>query len=240
MEILDLLNADRVIAILALLIGILATKYYGSNYLPRRKGLATEKYMVTDIFPFRVKGNVYNLAQLQLVKSSIKNACGFAGLHVEPQRIVFHHYGFANNCLHAVIAPGHILYEEGTRNQQTSSNEFSSITVAHNPTSVPKEFIPKKYRKYAIEAMLVTLDYSFPKTYTGPLYKSKSLLFAKGIGLIKAVTTYQDGQRDEFTLKTHKVLEASDAWWPIQQIGNFWVYDIVYAHGPNKVNIKHG
>ena len=156
MELIELITTDRLLAIVALAVGVLATKLYGSNYLPRKRGKATEKYMVTDIFPFRVKNDTHNLAQLQLVKSSIKNACGFAGLHVEPERIVFHHYGFANNCFHAVIAPGHILYEEGVSNQKTASNEFTSISVAHNPASVPKEFIPKKYRKKTIESMLVS------------------------------------------------------------------------------------
>lgn len=75
MELIEFLTADILIAFAALVIGILATKAYGSNYLPRKKGKAIEKYMVTDIYPFGVKNDTYNLAQLQLVKSSIKNAC---------------------------------------------------------------------------------------------------------------------------------------------------------------------
>ena len=71
------------------------------------------------------------------------------------------------------------------------------------------------------------------------MYETKSLLFVKGVGLVKAVTTYRDGQKDEFTLKKYKVKEVSNAWWPFA-IGNYWVYEIIYAYGPNKVNIKHG
>ncbi len=227
-------------AVVALIIGVWATKVFGSNYLPRKKGKAIEKYMVTDIYPFHVKNNVYDLAQLQLVKSSIKNGCGFAGIHVDRDKIVFHHYGFANNCLHAIIAPGDVLLDQDARKLKSQSNEFKSIDIAHNPTQLPKELLPKQYRNKAIDSLLVTMEFSFPKTYTGPMYASKSLLFAKGIGLVKAVTTYRDGQKDEFTLKHHKVKEASDAWWPVHTIGNYWVYDIKYAYGPNKVNIKHG
>ena len=233
------IDISLILAVIGTFMGIIATIIYGSNYLPRRHGSAVEKYMVTDIFPFRIKNNTHNLAQLQLVKSSIKNACGFAGIHIEPERIVFHHYGFTNNCFHAVIAPDHILYEDEISYQKSASNEFTSISITHNPTSIPKELIPKKYRKKTIESMLITLSYKFPKKYTGPSYKSKSLLFAKGVGLIKAVTTYDDGQKDEFTLKKHRISEANNAWWPIQSIGNYWIYDIRYSHGPNKVNILH-
>lgn len=224
---------------MALIVGVIATKVFGSNYLPQKKGRAIEKYLVTDIYPFHVKNDVHDLVQLQLVKSSIKNDCGFAGIHVAKDRIEFHHYGFANNCLHAVIAPCDVILDESAQTLKSQSNRFSGISIKHNPSQLPKEFIPKKYRKRAIDSLLVQMEFSFPKTYTGPMYETKSLLFVKGVGLVKAVTTYRDGQKDEFTLKKYKVKEVSDAWWPFA-IGNYWVYEIIYAYGPNKVNIKHG
>ncbi len=212
----------------------------GKHFVAKEKGHAIEKYMVTDIYRFNVKNDVYDLAQLQLVESSIRNGCGFAGIHVDKEKIIFHHYGFANNCLHAVIAPGDVLLDCDAKTLKTQSNEFKSISIDHNPKQLPKEFLPEKYRKTAIESLLVSMEFEFPKTYTGPMYQSKSLLFAKGIGLVKAVTTYRDGQTDEFTLNKHRVSEASDAWWPVHTLGNYWEYDISYAKGPNKVNIKHG
>lgn len=211
-----------------------------SHFSPKEKGRAIEKYMVTDIYRFNVKNNVYDLAQLQLVQSSIRNGCGFAGVHVDKEKIVFHHYGFANNCFHAIIAPGDIILDQDAGTLKAQSNEFKSISIDHNPKSLPKEFLPDKYRKIAIESLLVSMEFQFPKTYTGPMYQSKTILLAKGIGLIKSVTTYRNGQTDEFILKNHLVKEASDAWWPVHTLGNYWEYEINYSLGPNKVNIKHG
>ena len=240
MQLAEIISIDRVVALVVFVAGVVATKMYGSNYLPRRRGFAIEKYMVTDIIPFRTKSGTHNLSQIQLVKSSIKNSCGFAGAYIDDTKIVFHHYGFANNCLHAIIAPGYTLYDESHQRQRTQSNEYKSIDIKHVPSSIPLEMLPKKYKSMSTEAMMVRIMYDFPKTYTGPLYREKSIIFMRGIGIVKAVTTYSDGTKDEFTLKRHKVKEVSNLWWPLQTIGNYWLYDIQYAHGPNKINIKQG
>lgn len=233
-----MVTLDRIIGLSSIVISVIASWYFSRHYIPQRKGVAYEKYLVTDIFEFPVKNNVLDISHLQLIKSSIKNACGFAGIYVASDKIVFHHYGFTNNCLHAIIAPGDTLYDPDSNTSKPSSNGYKTINVKHDPKLFPKELIPKKYRDLTTKALMLTLAYEFPQSYAGPRYKTKTLLFIKGIGLVSAVVEYQGGKKDHFELVKYKVKEKSDLWWPIYTVGNYFKYKIRYEYGPNKVNIK--
>lgn len=229
---------DRLLSLAGIIISLIAGWYFSRPYLPQRKGVAYEKYAVTEIYELPTKNKMMDISHLQLVKSSIKNSCGFAGIHVDKEKIVFHHYGFTNNCIHAIVAPGDTLYDPSEKNASVPSNGYKSITVKNSPNDFPKELLPKKYRKLSSKALMLTLEYEFPQTYAGPRYKKKTLIFIKGIGLASAVIEYQGGKTDSFELVDFKVKEISDLWWPVHTIGNYFEYRIQYEYGPTKVNIK--
>lgn len=232
------LYLDRIIGVSGILLTVIVGWYFSRPYLPQKKGVAYERYIVTDIYEFPVKNNVLDISHLQLQKSSIKNSCGFAGIHVDEEKIIFRHYGFTNNCLHAIIAPDDILYDPCSTSKKSKSNGFSSINIKHSPKLIPLDLVPKKYKKLTTKALMLTLEYDFPQSYVGPRYQTKNFIFIKGIGLVYAVIQYKGGKKDIFELKKYRVQERSDSWWPVHTIGNYFEYKIVYEYGPNLINIK--
>lgn len=226
-------------------LSIVIAVFFGQAYvLISRKNMAREKYAITDIMNYNVRNNAIPLARLQLVKSSVKNACGFADMYKDKNKIIFRHYSFANNCFHNIIAPGSVLFDESVSDIKTESNEFDGIKICYKYSFLGTDVLPKKFQTKSSDCMRIIMLYTFPSDYVGPLYKSKELLFAKGIGLVHAVITYNTDQTNTFMLRNYKLQAHSSSWLPIENIGNYWVYDIAYfsgsANGPTKFNICEG
>lgn len=239
------LDSDFIYFILGSLFSLLIAIYIGSSYVLFSKKLrAREKYAITDIMTYNVKGNSIPLARLQLIKSSVKNACGFADIYKDNSEIVFRHYAFANNCFHNICAPGNILFDDSISSLITESNEFDGIVMTYTYSPGSSDLLPRHFRKKSSASLSVKINCTFPPEYVGPTYKTKEYIFAKGIGLVSAVIVYNTDQTNTFELREFNLQSHSSSWLPIESVGNWWVYDVEYfsgsANGPTKFNICEG
>ncbi len=237
-----LLKPDLFYFIIGVFFSLLIQLFVGPAYvLFTKKWHAREKYAITDIMTYHVKGKSIPLVRLQLIKSSVKNACGFADLYKDDNKIVFRHYAFANNCFHNVCAPGTILFDGSISTATTESNEFDGITISYTYSLGSPDLLPKRFRKKSSASLSVRINYMFPPDYVGPPYKTKEFIFAKGIGLVSAVIVYNTDQTNVFELRRFKLQNHSSSWLPVESVGNWWEYDIEYfsgsANGPTKFNI---
>ena len=66
------------------------------------------------------------------------------------------------------------------------------------------------------------------------------IVFAKGIGIAYAETEYMNKEKDVYFLRDFKTINAQDSWFPINSIGNWWVYDVSYFEKPNSINMLCG
>lgn len=240
-----LLKPDFIYFFLGAAISLLIQLFVGQAYvLFIKKGRAREKYAITDIMTHYIKGKSIPLARLQLIKSSVKNACGFADLYKENERIIFRHYAFANNCFHNISAPGNILFDDSVLESTTESNKFDGISLSYEYSPGSADLLPKPFRNKSSASLTVKVGFTFPDDYVGPIYKSKEFLFGKGIGLVRAVVVYNTGQTNVFELRKFKIRSHSSSWLPLESIGNWWDYDVEYfsgpANGPTKFNISEG
>lgn len=230
-----------IITIISILFSIHQNEQY--FYFFRKKNVVKEKYMVMDIISYPTREEVIDLCILKLVKSSQKSATGFAliNLNSEASEIKFESYSFLNNCMHCIIAPSDIIVIRDKYSINTNSNGHSEIKVKVKTEPVDLNLFHKNYIKCKNEVVQIMLSFEFPRNYVGPRYAYKKLIFMKGVGLVGAEVKYSDNRIDQLTLIKHKVKsEKSDAWWPLNEIGNYWEYKIRYSegHGPNTFNIK--
>ena len=241
----SLLKPDFIYFVLGAFISLLIQLFVGQAYvLFTKKGRAREKYAITDIMTYHVKGKSFPLARLQLIKSSVKNACGFADLYKDNDKIVFRHYAFANNCFHNISAPGNVLFDDSVSTATTESNEFDGITISYDYSPGSADLLPRRFRKKSSASLTVKVSFTFPSDYVGPIYKSKEFLFARGVGLVRAVIVYNTDQTNIFELRNFKLQSHSASWLPLEGVGNWWDYDVEYfsgsANGPTKFNICEG
>jgi hypothetical protein len=201
-----------------------------------------EKYRVIEKIELRQKsGKCSDSARLILEESSIHNALGFMDISISdnPENISFERYAFINSFIHNLIAPGKILLKKNASwKEKASSNEFISFYInSKKLTSYPIEKIPVEYRNNDYEYCVIESTLDYPKTYTGPRYSKRLLIFVKGLGIVFGKTEYKNNDIDIYRLRDYKIQEeGKEFWFPIQ-VGNYWVYEIDYEHGTNKLNM---
>ena len=221
-------------------IGIYFTIKYSSVYHIREKGKAKERYKIIEYVEFREKNETLDLYRMVLDKSSFKNAIGFADFTIQNGEIKAKHYAFVNSCIHNIIAPGKILIKKDATSwiENAPSNKFVSYKIRTKVIeNLSPDLIPKRYDKYASKCLCIESGFGYPKTYTGPRYEKRAITLCRGIGIVRSETIYRSGQRDLYVLRKFNVRKKSESWFPLS-IGNYWVYDIEYSIGPNKININ--
>ena len=235
----DVLSA--VLSIFLTAIGILFASRYSSIYHVRVKNRGREKYRVLEKIAHGVKGGYIDSARIVLEKSSFDTAMGFMdiSLTTHPEEIHVDRYAFIHSCIHNVFAPGKaILKKEDSWTETAPSNQFDEYEIKSKKLDViPLDFVPNNLKNKISECRAVESEFNYPETYTGPRYKKRLLILAKGIGIVYSKTEYINGNNDIYILKKHKVIAGKSYWLPVNKIGNYWVYDITYEHGPNKLNM---
>lgn len=229
-----------VIGVCLAAIGLYYTIKYSPVYHIRKKGKAKERYKITDYIQFRQKRGTVDLYRMVLDKSSIKNAAGFADFTTQDGEIRANHYAFANSCIHNIIAPGKILMKEEVTSwiENAPSNKFISYKIRSRAIENPlSDLIPRRYNKYSSKCRCVESEFDYPKTYTGPRPKKRLITFCRGIGILRSETIYKGEQRDLYVLRKFGIEKKSESWFPLD-IGNYWVYDIEYSIGPNRICIN--
>lgn len=214
---------------------------YSSRFHIKKKGMAKEKYVVIEKSSLGTKEGYIDSARIALTKSSLKNAMGFmdVSLTEHPENIVLDRYAFTHSFVHNMFAPGKIiLNSKKTWKENTPSNLFDDyVTSSKKLDSIPINLINSNIRNKINECRAVESTFSFPSTYTGPRYKSRLLLIAKGIGIVYSETNYINGDKDIYSLIKYKVSGSEEYWLPVNKVGNFWEYEIQYDHGANKLNM---
>lgn len=230
-----------VLSILLTTISILFTIRYSSKYHIREKNRGREKYVVLEKIEHRVKGGCIDSARVALEKSSFDKAMGFMdiSLTTHPEEIIVDRYAFIHTCTHDLFAPGKIvLKQEASWEENAPSNQFNQYFIKSTKLNhVPLNLVQKNIRDQISECRAVESELEYPPAYTGPRYKKRLLILAKGIGIVYSETEYINGNKDQYILRKYKVREGGNYWFPVNKIGNYWVYDIVYEYGPNKLNI---
>lgn len=230
-----------VLSILLTIVSILFTISYSSKYHVREKNKGREKYVVLEKIEHRVKEGCIDSARIVLEKSSFDKAMGFMdiSLTTHPEEILVDRYAFIHSCIHNLFAPGKIiLKKEDVWEENAPSNQFNKYFIKSAKLDrIPLNLISKNVSDQISECRAVESNFEYPPTYTGPRYKKRLLILAKGIGLVYSETEYINGNKDRYILKKYKVREGMAYWLPVNKIGNFWVYDIIYECGPNKLNM---
>ena len=237
---------DYLIAGLSTAVPVYATIKYSSYYHVRGRGKAREKYMVVERIPHRTKRGIEDIARLVIVKSSVKNAMGFMDVEVNCEnndRILVKRYAFIHTFIHVWFAPGRIiLKEEQNWIEKVESNYFKSFYIScEKKYMLPVDLISaswmRKIRRRVEEFITTKCTFKYPKTYTGPRYKERLIVFGRGVGIVYAKVTYSDGDEDVYVLRDFKV-KRNSFWIPVFDVGNWWVYDISYSKPPSSVNIQ--
>lgn len=230
-----------VLSILLAIVGILFTIKYSSKYHITEKNKGREKYVVLEKIEHREKEGCIDSARIVLEKSSFDKAMGFMdiSLTTHPEEILIDRYAFIHTCTHNLFAPGKIiLKQEVDWEENAPSNQFNQYFIKSTKLDrVSLNSIPKDIRDTISECRTVESKFQYPSTYTGPRYKKRLLILAKGIGIIFSETEYINGNKDRYILRKCRIREGKHYWFPVNKIGNYWVYDIVYEYGPNKLNM---
>lgn len=230
-----------ILSILLTILGISVSIRYSSKYHIKESKQYREKYLVSEKISHGTKTGFIDSARIVLAKSSIDNALGFmdVSLTTHPEEIYVDRYAFIHSCIHTIFAPGKIIL----RNQQewiekAPSNEFSNYIIkSKRLDSIPLDQIPRKVRKFISECRAIESSFEYPATYTGPRYKNRLIIVAKGIGIVFCKTEYVNKDIDAYRLIKFKITGGSNYWLPVNNMGNFWIYDISCQFGPNKLNI---
>lgn len=230
--------------IISILVSIILTLLgikYSSRFHIKKEGKAKEKYVVIEKISHGTKAGFIDSARVALTKSSLDNAMGFmdVSLTKHPENIVVDRYAFTHSFIHNMFAPGKIiLNEKQSWNEITPSNLFNDyVTSSKKLDSIPINLITDKIRKRVNECRAVESTFEYPATYTGPRYKKRLLIIAKGIGVVYSKTDYVNGDKDIYLLSKYKVTDAGEYWFPVNKTGNYWEYEISYEHGANLINM---
>lgn len=230
-----------VLSILLTTISILFTIRYSSIYHIKDKNRGREKYTVLEKIEHRVKEGCIDSARIILEKSSFDKAIGFMdiSLTTHNEEIIVDRYAFIHTCIHNLFAPGKIILKQGTEWEENApSNQFNQYFIKSTKLdNIPLNLIQKDIRRQISECRAIESKFEYPPTYTGPRYKKRLLILAKGVGIVYSETEYINGDKDRYILRRYRVKEGVDYWFPVNKIGNYWVYDITYEYGPNKLNM---
>lgn len=214
---------------------------YSSKFHISKKGKAKEKYVVIEKVSHGTKEGFIDSARVALTKSSMNNAIGFMDISLteHPENIVVDRYAFTHSFIHNVFAPGKIILDKKkTWKENAPSNLFDDYQIASKKLdSIPINLIAEKIRKRINECRAIESVFFYPSTYTGPRYKKRLLLIAKGVGIVYSETEYINGDKDVYELTKYRTIEGEDYWFPVNKVGNHWEYEISYEHGPNKINL---
>ncbi len=237
---------DYLITGLSTAISVYATMKFSSYYRVREPGKAREKYMVVEKLSHHARNKVDDITRIVIVKSSVKNALGFMDIEASYKnndQVIVKRYAFIHTFTHVWFAPGKvILKKEQTWTEKVESNYFKSYYISCKknlmlPADLLSKSWMKKIRKVSKEFLTVQCTFRYPKTYTGPRYRERIIVFAKGVGIVYAKVIYSDGDMDVYILRDFKVRENA-LWFPILDVGNWWIYDIEYSKPPSSVNIQ--
>lgn len=153
--------------------------------------------------------------------------------------IIIDRYAFIHSCIHNIISPGkEILKSKPSWSETVKSNEFTYKIRNTRTDKVPINLIPTKFRNMVSTCVLIKSEFDYHDVYTGPRHRKRLIIMAKGIGIVYSKAEYANGDTDCYTLNNYKTKEGNDYWLPFNKVGNWWEYDIIYEHGPNKVNIS--
>ncbi len=237
---------STILTILLTLISVLFTIKHSSKYKIKPNGKGREKYVVSEKIAHKNRDGYVDSARIVLEKSSFNHAMGFMdiSLTTHPETIFIDRYSFIHSCIHSMYAPGKTIINKNKKwTEKAPSNLFENFLIKSkqfdlNLNKLSSFSIHKKIKKKIIKAKCVKSYFSFPDNYTGPRYKERTIILVKGIGIVFSKTEYVNKDIDTYVLRKYKVSKGSDYWLPINKIGNYWVYDIFYDYGPNKLNIN--
>lgn len=233
--------AGIVITLIAAIVGTIITIRHSSSYHIKAAGRGREKWMVLEKVTLAAQSRHIDSARLVLQKSSFKNAQGFIDISLtqDDATILVDRYATIHSCIHSLFAPGKIISKSNSSWQEiTQSNEFAYSINAKTLESVPIELINATLQPHIKNYKAIDFQFSFPETYTGPRYKKRTLILAKGVGIVAGRTEYVNGKVDSYQLISYLVAAgAENLWLPVKKIGNWWVYDITFEYGPNETNI---
>jgi hypothetical protein len=234
--------AGIVITFIAAVIGTVMSIRYSSSYHIKSIGYGREKWLVLEKVALGTPEKFVDSARLVLEKSSFKNAQGYLDISLTQDNgtVVIDRYSTIHSCIHALLAPGKILVQDHEHwTEKTESNQFTYSITANTLNIIPIELINKKLRSGLGHCKAIKFEFSFPENYTGPRYKTRILVLAKGIGIVACQTEYVNHSIDSYQLTSYKLHKVSELQWlPIKSVGNWWVYDIRYEVGPNTTNIS--
>jgi len=178
----------NIISVLLTILGIFFTIRYSTKYHVRGDKRYREKYKVLEKIALGTKTGFIDSARIILEKSSIDKAMGFmdVSLTTHPEEIYVDRYALIHSCTHVLFAPGKvILKKEKEWNEKAPSNNFEDYVIRSKKLdSIPVDLIPEKIKKWVSECRVVESLFEYPSSYTGPRYKKRLIILAKGIGIV--------------------------------------------------------
>ena len=149
-----------------------------------------------------------------------------------------HRYSFNNSFSHLLFAPGKSLVpsiEEETVN--SNGYQFKiDYEVQTNVNLIPSlvdHILFDKHNLVQVESM-----FSYSPDYTGPKYKKRILIFARGIGIIYCKVIYSDERWDTVFLDSFNINKNTDDLFPVTEIDNKWLYIIHHQTPYNITNMS--
>jgi len=194
-----------ILSILLTILGISYTIRYSSKYHIKADKQYREKYLVSEKISHGTKTGFIDSARIVLVKSSIDKAMGFmdVSLTTHPEEIYVDRYAFIHSCIHTVFAPGKTLLKKGNEwIEKAPSNKFEDYKIVSKKLdSIPLDQVSNKVKPKISECRAVLSSFEYPATYTGPRYKERLTILAKGIGIVFCKTEYVNGDIDIYKLQ---------------------------------------
>ena len=227
--------------IISIILTIISIKY-SSKYHIKKIGKAKKKFMVIEKIAHGTKDGYIDSARIALVKSSVDNALGFMDVslttHIEDIKV--DRYAFIHSFIHNIFAPGKIiLSHKNSWKENAPSNSFENYQIISKKLdTIPIDLIDHKIRKNVKECRAIKSTFIYPDTYTGPRYKDRLIIIARNIGIVYSETNYINKDKDVYILVNYKIRNTENYWFPVNNIGNVWEYEIKYDYGANQLNIN--
>lgn len=218
------------LSILLAAIGYWYTVKYSSKYHVKKGGVQIEKYQILGKITHETKSSFIHSARIVLSKGSLDNSMGFMDISITDNQnsIYVDRYAFVNTYTHILISPGKdILNTKSEWTEDVNSHGFNILIKNKKIHPDPINLIPEKVKKYVNEVVTVYSTFEFSKTYCGYRYKSRTTIFAKGIGIVFCKVVHEDEREDIYILEDfNKKSKETDRWLPINDSNNFWKYNI--------------
>ncbi len=226
-----------IIALVLAFIGYYLNIYFSSKYRIKGGGHHKECYQVIEKVSHQESTGFIHSMRLILTKSSLDNAVGFMDLLLtnNSEIIYVNRYAFINSFTHVIISPGkYILHESSEWIENQESDGFKTKIKTKRLNSVPYDKIPNKIKRKISNCIAVESSFEFPLNYTGYCYTKRLVVLAKGIGIVFCQVEYSNQNKDTYRLEKFRVPNKSDCWFPFNNVGNFWIYDIEYQTIPTQ------